>query len=73
MVCERLQYTEIDELTAEMLNLFIKRVEVGEREEKWSHAAPQEININYRDIGLMDTVTEKPEELQAPSDPSGVA
>ncbi len=67
------QYTEINELTAEILNLFIERVEVGERDEKWSHTAPQEINIYYRDIGLMDTVTEKSEELEAPSDPSEVA
>src|SRR5574344_900678 len=29
------QYTEINELTAELLNLFIERVEVGERDEKW--------------------------------------
>ena len=34
------QYTEINELTAEILNLFIERVEVGERDEKWSHTAP---------------------------------
>lgn len=67
------QYTEINELTAEILNLFIERVEVGEREAKWSHTAPQEVNIYYRDIGLMDTVVEKPEELVTPSDSPEVA
>lgn len=33
------QYTEINELTAEILHLFIERVEVGERDEKWSPTA----------------------------------
>lgn len=67
------QYTEINELTAEILNLFIERVEVGEREEKWSHTAPQEVSIYYRDIGLLDTVTEQQEELVTPSDSPEVA
>ncbi len=67
------QYTEINELTAEILNLFIERVEVGEREEKWSHTALQEINIYYRDIGLMDNVAEQQGEQETPSDPSEVA
>ena len=53
------QYTEINELTAEILNLFIERVEVGECEAKWSHIAPQEISIYYRDIGLLDSVAEQ--------------
>jgi DNA invertase Pin-like site-specific DNA recombinase len=66
------QYTKIDTLTAEMLNLFIERVEVGEREERYSRTAPQSIDIYYRDIGLLDnfaeteTVTEQeltPEEV----------
>jgi hypothetical protein len=48
------QYTKIDELTAEVLRLFIERIEVGERTEKWSRTAMQEINIYYRDIGLLD-------------------
>lgn len=39
----------INELAAEILHLFVERVETGEREEKWSHNAPQEINIYYRD------------------------
>ncbi|MEA4969828.1 MAG: DUF4368 domain-containing protein [Candidatus Pelethousia sp.] len=67
------RYTEINELTAEILNLFIERVEVGERDEKWSHIAPQEISIYYRDIGLMDNVAEQQEEQETPDDPSEVA
>jgi hypothetical protein len=42
------QYTKINKLTAEILHLFIERVEVGERGEKWSRTAMQEINIYYR-------------------------
>lgn len=39
------QYTEISVLTAELLHLFIERAEVGERGEKWSRTAPQEVHI----------------------------
>lgn len=59
--------------TAEILNLFIERVEIGEREEKWSHTAPQEVSIYYRDIGLLDTVTEQQEEQEPLSDSPEVA
>lgn len=48
------RYSEIPELTAEILHIFIKRVEVGERAEKYSRTAPQEVRIYYRDIGLVD-------------------
>lgn len=60
------QYTEINELTAELLHLFIERVEVGERTEKWSRTAMQEINIYYRDIGLLDNIIEQPAEQEIP-------
>ena len=56
------KYTEIPELTAEILNTFIERIEVGERGERYSRTAPQEIRIVYRDIGLID---ELPETMQA--------
>lgn len=52
------QYTRLDNLTAELLNLFIERVEVGEREERYSRTAPQSIDIYYRDIGLLDNIVE---------------
>lgn len=60
------QYTEINELTAELLHLFIERVEVGERTEKWSRTAMQEINIYYRDIGLLDNIIEQPAKQEIP-------
>ena len=56
------KYTEIPELTAEILHTFIERIEVGAREERYSRTAPQEIRIVYRDIGLID---ELPETMQA--------
>ena len=67
------QYTKINKLTAEILHLFIERVEVGERGEKWSRTAMQEINIYYRDIGLLDNVIERAEEQDTPKAPIEVA
>ena len=52
------QYSEITELTPELLRLFIEKIVVGERAEKYSHSAPQEVMIYYRDIGLLDTTEE---------------
>ena len=52
------QYEDISELTPELLHLFIEKIVVGERAEKYSRAAPQEIRIYYRDVGLMDTPEE---------------
>lgn len=48
------RYSKIPELAAEILHIFIRRVEVCERGEKYSRTAPQEIRIYYRDIGLVD-------------------
>ena len=48
------RYSEIPELTSEILHIFIRRVEVGERAEKYSRTAAQEIRIYYRDVGLVD-------------------
>lgn len=50
------RYTEIRELTPEILRLFICRIEVGERGEKYSRTAGQSIRIIYRDVGVMDSV-----------------
>ncbi|WP_312614528.1 hypothetical protein [Oscillibacter sp.] len=55
------------------LDKTMERLEVGEREEKWSHTAPQRICICYRDIGLLDSVTEQQEEQETPRDSSEVA
>jgi DNA invertase Pin-like site-specific DNA recombinase len=50
------RYTDIPELTPELLRLFIERIEVGERSVKYSHSAEQDIRIVYRDVGVMDSV-----------------
>lgn len=50
------RYTEIRDLTPEILRLFISRIEVGERGEKYSRTAEQNIRIVYRDVGVMDSV-----------------
>jgi DNA invertase Pin-like site-specific DNA recombinase len=50
------RYTEIQELTPQILRLFIQRIEVRERSEKYSRTAEQEIRIIYRDVGVMDSV-----------------
>jgi len=67
------QYTKLDTLTAEMLNLFIERVEVGEREERYSRTAPQSIDIYYRDIGLLDNFAETETVTEQESTPEEVA
>lgn len=50
------RYTDISELTPEILRLFIERIEIGERSERYSRTAEQDIRIVYRDVGVMDSV-----------------
>lgn len=50
-------HSDIQELTPELLRLFIEKIEVGERLVKHAHNSPQEIRITYRDIGRMDEYT----------------
>jgi DNA invertase Pin-like site-specific DNA recombinase len=57
------RYTTIDELTPELVRLFIQRIEIGERSEKYSRSATQSIRIVYRDIGALDSAME-PGEVQ---------
>ena len=57
------KYTEINELTPELLHTFIKRIEVGERTKKYSRSAPQEIVIHYRDIGILDDMPQELEDI----------
>ncbi len=52
------QYTEIKELTPELLRLFIEKIVVGERSKKYSRTAAQEIRIYYRDVGFVDSPEE---------------
>ena len=54
------KYTEITELTSEILWTFIERIEICEREEKHRHYTPQEVRIYYRDIGLLDEIPANP-------------
>ena len=56
------RYTAIDELTPDLLRLFIQRIEVGERSKKYSRGATQSIRIIYRDVGVVDNAMEPGEE-----------
>jgi site-specific DNA recombinase len=57
------RYTEINELSGELLNLFIEKIEVGERGERYSRTAEQEIIIHYRDIGVISAFAEEAEKI----------
>lgn len=50
------KYTDLTELTPEILHLFIEKIVVGEKTEKYSRTAPQDIWIHYRDIGMLNDV-----------------
>lgn len=52
------KYSQIDELTSEILHTFIQKVTIGERSQKHSRNATQEIKIYYRDVGLLDDMPE---------------
>lgn len=52
------KYTEINELTCELLRTFIKRVEIGNRIGKSKRNVTQEVTIVYRDIGIVDDIPE---------------
>ena len=57
------RYTEITQLSGEILNLFIEKIEVGERAERYSRTAEQEIIIHYRDIGVVGAFAEEAEKV----------
>lgn len=57
------RYTDITELSGELLNLFIEKIEVGERGERYSRTAEQEIVIHYRDIGVIGAFAEEAEKI----------
>lgn len=48
------QYPEFPELTSEILHLFIDKIVVGEKSERYSRTAFQQVTIYYRDVGLLD-------------------
>ncbi|MGI6169392.1 MAG: recombinase family protein [Christensenellales bacterium] len=53
------KYTNLTELTPELLRMFIAKVEVGEKAVKYSRTAPQDIWIYYRDIGMLNDVKDE--------------
>ena len=53
------KYTNLTELTPELLRMFIAKVVVGEKAKKYSRTAPQDIWIHYRDIGMLNDVKEE--------------
>ena len=57
------RYTEISELSGELLNVFIEKIEIGERAERYSRTAEQEIIIHYRDIGVVGAFAEESEKI----------
>ncbi len=61
------RYTDITELTPELLRLFIEKIVVHEKEVKWSKHAPQTVEIHYNGIGYVGSGQQDVEEaLEAP-------
>ena len=57
------RYKDIQELTPELLRLFIQKIVVHEKDVKWSKHAPQTVEIHYADIGCMENrQTAEPEQ-----------
>lgn len=57
------RYTEINELSGELLNLFIEKIEIGERAERYSRTSEQKVIIYYRDIGVIGAFAEEAEKI----------
>ncbi len=55
------RFTVINDLTPELVRLFIQRIEIGERSVKYSRSSAQSIKILYRDIGIMDSAMDPDE------------
>ena len=50
------KYSDLTELTPEILHVFIETIVVGEKAEKYSRTASQDIWIHYRDIRMLNDV-----------------
>ena len=48
------RYTDIQELTPELLRLFIQKIVVHEKDVKWSKHAQQTVEIHYNDIDCVE-------------------
>ena len=60
------RYTDITELTPELLRLFIEKIVVHEKEVKWSKHAPQTVEIYYNGIGYVGSGQQAAEETPEP-------
>ena len=56
------RYTDITELTPELLRLFIQKIVVHEKSVKYSKHSEQTVEIHYTDIGYIGGVTQPNEE-----------
>ena len=63
------RYTDITELTPELLRLFIEKFVVHEKEVKWSKHAPQTVEIHYNGIGYVGSGQLDVEETMEAPDP----
>ena len=63
------RYTDITELTPELLRLFIEKIVVHEKEVKWSKHAPQTVEIHYNGIGYVGSGQLDVEETMEAPDP----
>ena len=63
------RYTDITELTPELLRLFIEKIVVHEKEVTWSKHAPQTVEIYYNGIGYVGSGQQDAEEAPEAPDP----
>ena len=63
------RYTDITELTPELLRLFIEKIVVHEKEVKWSKHAPQTVEIYYNGIGYVGSGRQDMEETMGAPEP----
>lgn len=54
------KYTDVKDLTPELLRAFVSKIVIHEREKKNGKKAPQQIDIYFRYIGNLCELTEKP-------------
>ena len=51
------KYTDLQELTADVLRTFVSKIVIHERSDKWSKTAEQQIDIYFRYIGNLPVAT----------------
>ena len=61
------RYTDIQELTPELLRLFIRKIVVHEKDMKWSKHARQTVEIHYNDIGYVGAAPEEAQNMAEPA------